>query len=260
MKRHLFLILNHGGIISPLPNVSVDRKNYISFFQSPEGGYWSNDEISVYDDNFDFDVFVSDIRFQQLIQAPYEYIVIVFCGHGYTDEKGEQWFETRPDNSYKSDVSLTQIKNICQNTRTLLISDACSSIHRRVLNENRLRYFSGVSGVDLDYALSCKRLYNSLIKLVPSNTFVAGFAASKGETANDNAEGGYYSQSLLKNAQKMVNLLKNDESYKNYNHVVFSYIHALAKDDVIKMSLHEQHPTIEMQRDKHQIPFVVVAK
>ena len=58
----------------------------------------------------------------------------------------------------------------------------------------------------------------------------------------------------------MVNLLKNDESYKNYNNVVFSYIHALAKDDVIKMSLQEQHPTIEMPRDKHQIPFVVVAK
>lgn len=261
MKRHLFLVLNHGPWNNRLENVDVDIDGYKSFFQSPEGGFWTDDEISVYKDNFYFNVFKEDIQYQRNIQDPYELIVFVFCGHGCTDENGEQWFEIRPDSTVGSDMSLTQFRQACAGTRTLLISDACSSLYTGPLFEQRTLNFS-VRGVDedLSYAMSCRTLYNSIVRMTPAGTFVFGFAASRGESARENENGGYYSQSLLKEAKSVINALKNDSRYRVYDNAPFLYIHGLAREDVIKMSNNEQHPTIDMPRDKQQLPFIVVPK
>lgn len=261
MKRHLFLVLNHGAWNNRLENVDVDIDGYKNFFQSPEGGFWTDDEISVYKDNFYFNVFKEDIQYQRNIQNPYEMIVFVFCGHGCTDENGEQWFEIRPDNTAGSDMSLTQFRQACAGTRTLLISDACSSLYTGPLFEQRTLNFS-VRGVDedLSYAMSCRTLYNSIVRMTPAGTFVFGFAASRGESARENENGGYYSQSLLKEAENVINALKNDSRLRVYDNAPFSYIHSLAREDVIKMSKYEQHPTIDMPRDRQQLPFVVVAR
>lgn len=261
MKRHLYLVLNHGAWDNRLENVDTDIDGYKQFFKSPEGGYWTDDEISVYKDNFYFNVFQNDIRIQKALQDPYEYIVFVFCGHGCMDVNGEQWFEIRPDGTQGSDMSLTQFRQACAGTRTLFISDACSSLYTGHLNEQRtFSSFTGVSGVDYNYALNCRVLYNSLVRMTPQNTFVYGSAAAVGESARENEKGGYYSQSLLKVAHDTINELKDDWRLKNYNNAPFSYIHSQAKENVIQMSRHEQHPTIDMPRDKQQLPFVVVAR
>ena len=261
MKRHLFLVLNHGAWNNQLPNIDVDKDGYLRFFKSPEGGLWDKDEISVYNDDFNFDVFRENIRFQHRIQDPYEFILFVFCGHGCSDVQGEQWFEIRPDGTPGSDMSLTQLRQACVGVRTLLISDACSSLYTGPLHERRMLSFvtkESISGTS--YELACKTLYNKLVSLTPEGTFVAGFAASPGESARENENGGYYSQSILKETYDVIAKLKNDNRYLQYNHVTFSSIHKWAHHDVVYMSKGNQHPTIDMPRDEHQLPFAVVAR
>lgn len=259
MKRHLFLVFNHGDELNPLPNVKVDRDGYQKFFQSPEGGYWGINEISIYNNDFNFDVFRENIRFQQKIQKPYDFIVFVFCGHGCMDQSGEYWFEIRPDGTQGSDVSLSQLKNACNGVRTLFIFDACSALYTGPLCEQRL-FNSGRIIDSASYALRCRTLYDNLVLLTPQDTFTAGFAASAGETAGENANGGYYSQSILKESKVVIQQLKNETIYSGLQHMSFAYIHERAKDDVIQLSGGRQRPQIDQPRSKAQIPFVVVAK
>ena len=136
MKRHLFLIINNGGETNPLPNVARDKTNYLDFFQSPEGGYWNYDrdkndkDITVYENDFTLNILSENIRFQKNIQAPYDYIVIVFCGHGFS-ENGEKWIEAKPTDKKGDHISLSQIKEVCRRIRTLFIADSCLSIPER---------------------------------------------------------------------------------------------------------------------------------
>lgn len=260
MKRHLFLVLNHGSQQNPLPNVKVDRDGYLSFFQSPEGGYWKEDEISVYNNDFNFSVFKRNVRFQEQIQQPYDFIVFVFCGHGCMDKNGEQWLEVRPDGTEGSDISVSQIRNVCRDVRTLFIFDACSSYYAGPLHEQRMINFCGVADSQTNYALRCRDLYNHIVLQTPEDTFVAGFAASAGESAGENRNGGYYSQSILSNTRELINLLKTDSQYRQYNHATFPFIHTKAREKVILLSNGRQHPEIDMPRSKVQLPFVVVAK
>lgn len=261
MKRHLFLVLNHGDKLHPLPNVKVDREGYQKFFQSPEGGYWDKEEeISVYNDNFHLEYLKEYIESQKKTDTPCELIVFIFCGHGCTDTSGEYWFEVRPDGTAGADISLSQFKQVCKGVRTLLIYDACSALYTGPLHEQRLFSMRGVTDSSSVYALKCRTLYNAMVRLTPQDTFTAGFAAAKGESAGENENGGYYSQSILKESRSAIQQLKDGSIYRGLQHVPFVYIHEEAKPGVIKLSDGTQHPQIDQPRNKVQLPFVVVAK
>lgn len=260
MKRKLFLVLNYGGIGNRLPNVKADKENYLRFFHSAEGGAWEDEEIQISENNFDFSVFADDIRFQQRMQRPYEYIVLVFCGHGYSDANGERWIEVRPDGSNGSCVSLSQIKEACYRTRTLFISDSCLAIYPQPATERSYSAITDSFHREDYYRARCKELYNELVKRTSEYTFTAGFAVSLGESADDNERGGYYSQTLLDTARIHINALKNDNQYANQNYASFSAIHDAAARVVAAKTNEKQHPSIEMPRSYYQLPFIVVPK
>lgn len=49
MVRKLLLIISDGGGNSPLRGVHIDKKNFLNFFKSPEGGAWKDEEINVFE-------------------------------------------------------------------------------------------------------------------------------------------------------------------------------------------------------------------
>lgn len=257
MKRHLFLVLNHGDWIEPLPNVKYDRENYLRFFSSPEGGYWGKDEISVYDNNFNFLAFKDNIRFQQLIKEPYDFIVFVFCGHGGVDNNGRKVIQPQPNGAV---VSLNEIKQACQGIRTLFISDSCLVLPENSINESTRLFSSDLLEREDTYAQRCKQLYNHYVMETSSNAFTAGFGVSVGESADDDENGGYYSQTLLEVARDIIPRLKKDPLLKEMDCLSFPAAHNLAAKHVERITNGKQHPSIEMSRDKAQLPFIVVPK
>lgn len=259
MKRKLFLVLNNGSGNDKLPNVKADKENYLQFFRSSEGGAWEEEEIQIFDDNFVFGIFEHEIRFAQLMQKPYDFIIFVFCGHGYADKYGERWIEVRLDDAADSRVSVSQIKKVCANTRTLFISDACLAVLQENLNERRMFAIVDEARGANDYRAKCRELYNSLVLKTSPYTFTAGYAVSLTEEASDNERGGYYSQTLLYVAREEIKILKKS-SISSKNHVSFSAIHEKAKNLVIERTQGKQHPSIEMPRTYYQIPFIVVPK
>ena len=255
MRRHLFLIINDGGIQNYLPNVKVDKDNYHQFFLSPEGGAWEDSEIDIYENNFDFDRFQERLRYQQLLGEPYEFLLIVFCGHGFS-HNGERYIEVRPDD--ESYVSLSQIKDACYHIRTLFISDSCL-VNVEVVTEAR-----GINGVHWfsndSYRMNCKEIYNEAVRQTSEYTFTAGFAVSFDEEAGEDEHGGVYSQTLLNVAQEVIMELQSNPKYSQYNYASFSWIHEITANKVAKKTKGSQHPSIDMTRSCHQLPFVVVSK
>lgn len=254
MRRKLYLVLNYGGIGNRLPNVRADKENYLRFFRSPEGGAWEETEMEIHENDFDFDVFAHHIRFQQKIQRPYDYLVIVFCGHGYSDWNGERWIEVRPGDSDDVCVSLSQIREACYNTRTLFISDACLAVPQEEVRERLYSSINKFTG-NIDYREECKRLYNEIVMKTSEYTFTAGYAVSLGEKAGDDERGGIYSQTLLDVARDTIGDLKHDSGLPRY--ASFSAIHEMAADIVADKTNGDQHPSIEMSRSYYQLPFVV---
>ena len=230
-----------------------DKLNYYQFFNSSEGGAWEEDEISVYDNNFNFNNFSRQIRFQKNMGEPYDYMVIVFCGHGYSDRKGERWIEIRPEDTQDSCVSVSQIRDVCYGIRTLFISDSCAAIPRSLREENsgigRLNMFSG----DNTYRMRCRKIYDTVVMNTSEYSFTAGYAVSLGEEAGENERGGIYSQTLLDVAHKTYYELRRASN----EYASFSYVHSLAADIVAARNDVNQHPAIEMSRSRYQFPFVV---
>ena len=252
MNRHLFIIINDGGMSNYLPNVKKDRLNYYRFFNSSEGGAWDDDEISVYDNNFNFNNFYRKIRFQKDIGEPYDYIVIVFCGHGFSDNR-ERWIEVRPGDTDDTYVSVSQIRDVCYGIRTLFISDSCAAIPHSMREENngigRVDMFSG----DNSYRIRCRKIYDAAVMNTSEYSFTAGYAVSLGEEAGENERGGIYSQTLIDVAHKTYYELRRTSN----EYAAFSYVHSLAADIVAARNDVNQHPAIEMSRSRYQFPFVV---
>lgn len=265
MNRHLYIITNRGQEQKGQAlSVDYDLKNYIDFFSSPEGGAWDEEEITTYENNFHFEAFAKQMQMRRNAGLAYDYIVMVFCGHGCSDRDGEKWIEIRPDNTSGSDISISQFEKACDGSRTLFISDSCLSLYAGPLRKTLL--FSQLNDScreSLEYHRQfCKDLYNHYVSNTPEGIFITAFAASMGETAKDTGEGGLYSLTLLETAKDYITALKKDARYAGQNVIDFVSVHNIAASKVATRSNNKQHPMILGfgLRSKAQLPFVVVPK
>ena len=263
MKRKLYIITNRGNAQEGQTlSVDYDEKNYLSFFKSPEGGAWEDEEINVYRDNFRFEFFAQHMRMLKDAGIAYDYMVLVFCGHGCIDKDGEKWIEIRPDRTYGSDISLSQIRTICDGIRTLFISDACLALYTGALRKTLL--FSQLNEdvkYDAEYHQRCQELYNQYVSQTPDGIFLAALAASPGEEAEDTGRGGLYSLALLEAAKECIS--GRTETVKTYGEMIdFCTIHSIASLVVARQSIDKQHPSMlgSAVRCKAQLPFVILPK
>lgn len=261
MRRKLYLIISDGGGNTPLRGVHIDKDNFLNFFKSPEGGAWRDDEILVFENNnFDLDIpRIIDLN-ARVDKKPIDFYLIVYCGHGFTDQHKQINFEVQPDKYLK----LNDLLGAVAKSRCLVIADSCRAIY--YLQEGGriadLRMFSTSEDArNSVYADLCRRMYNDLIEKTPSTMQVVYFSNSYGETADENSrDGGVYSHELLAAAKRQIIEFGALQQHNcNSYYATIDEIHAEAAGMVVKKTSDRQHPEIHLNcRSKARLPFVVV--
>lgn len=261
MRRKLYLIISDGGGNTPLRGVHIDKDNFLNFFKSPEGGAWKDDEILVFENNdFDLDILrINDLN-ARVDEKPIDFYLIVYCGHGFTDQHKQINFEVRPDNY----LNLNDLLGVVAQSRCLVIADSCRAIYH--LQEGGriadLRMFSTSEDArNSAYADLCREMYNDLIEATPSTMRVVYFSNSYGETADENSrDGGVYSHELLTAAKRKKEEFETlQHTNNNSNYATIDEIHAEAAGVVVNKTHGRQHPEIYLDcRSKARLPFVVV--
>lgn len=261
MVRKLLLIISDGGGNSPLRGVHIDKENFLNFFKSPEGGAWKDEEINVFDENnFDLQILKATDLAARLDKQPVDFYLIVFCGHGFTDENNQIYFEVRPNTSLK----LADLLSTVARSRCLVIADSCRAIYRlqdggRIANQ---RLFStSAEARNSRYSELCHAMYNKLIGLTPSTMQLVYFSNSYNETADENPrDGGVYCHELLTATKRKINKIHDVQKHdgKSY-YVSIDDIHQEAAATVINKTNSRQHPDIYLNcRSKARFPFIVV--
>lgn len=256
MNRKLVILGNTGPKGHYVDSVNYDITNYKDYFASGNGGAW--DEY--------YEMYVPEVntvtwndldRYMKLCEHR-EHVdlwVIVFTGHGWADEN-TTYLEPKPNTAPQEDIPVSWIKQMTRNSRCLLIADSCRDV--LPLNEGveaEVRCFSADESDD--YKDLCRRLYDRTLIGVPVGSFCAGYACLYKQTAGNilGDKGGLYTDSLLRAAS---NEIKGIKATNERNTVVsFSYIHTLAKREVLRLSNNEQEPELDHDRAR-QIPFCVI--
>lgn len=261
MRRKLYLIISDGGGNTPLRGVHIDKENFLNFFKSPEGGAWKDDEILVFENN-DFDLNILEINDlnARVDKKPIDFYLIVYCGHGFTDQHKQIYFDIRPD----KDLKLNDLLGAVAKSRCLVIADSCRAIYH--LQEGGriadVRLFSTSEDArNSVYADLCRNMYNDLIEATPSTMQVVYFSNSDNETANENPRvGGFYSHELLAAAKRQIIEFRALQQHNcNSYYATIDEIHAEAAGIVVNKTHGRQHPDIYLNsRSRARLPFVVV--
>lgn len=262
-RRRLIIISNTGGQGNYCGSVVYDYDNYLSFFQSPEGGYWNKDTeiIDFRVNECSFNELEQRIR-KELSEGEVFYWLVVFAGHGWENNKYDTRLELHPCSDIRNDISINWFREKFAESRCLLIADCCR-VKCDLLVENRIyckkQMFSHCQDSE-SYKKQCLELYNNQIRKLSKGLFQIGYAASFGQGADNRIEddGGLYSYNILNEAKKQIDKNKSEESSRN-TVISFSYIHSLAKTEVIQQSKGKQIPQLIYERG-YQPPFCVIPK
>ena len=243
MNRKLLLISNSGTPSNFLPGVSKDIAEYNTFFQSDEGGAWMSTEI-MREESLTVEKFCNVLKSLTDI----DYLMIVFCGHGYTNTHGVRYLEL----SENEDISIFDIRALVR-CRLTLITDCCASVFvpRLQMITESLRTFS-YGGKLLRRRVQCREAYNKAIMSLPENNYFYAHACSLGESAGEDEDGGYFSQELLKWSNHFVKEFADKSIFVGVV-IPFSSIFHLASQDTMVKTGYKQRPV----RSTGDIPFVV---
>lgn len=261
MRRKLYLIISDGGGNTPLRGVHIDKENFLNFFKAPEGGAWKDDEIMVFDNNdFDLEILRCNDLTAKIEKKPIDFYLIVYCGHGFTDQYNQIYLEVRPD----VHIKLDDLLEVVARSRSLVIADSCRLIFR--LQEggriaSRRLFSTSAEARNSAYAKICRDWYNYLIELTPPTMHFVCFSNSYGETADeDSRDGGVYCHELLTMAKRKKEEFQNLQQHNiNSYYATIDEIHAEAADMVVKNTFDRQHPEIlKSCRSLARFPFVVV--
>ncbi|WP_312264815.1 caspase family protein [Rivihabitans pingtungensis] len=226
MKRKAILIGNNNG----LPGVKVDLANYFNFLQSPTGGYWLPDEISIFL-NPTRKMLMSEIDLAR--HNNYDYIFLVFSGHGA--QKRGVLMEINANGEFIYEHELKKISS-----RQLNIYDCC----RNLLHEANESYTMDALSTsarlaDKDYI---RKKYSDRIMLsIPQQTSL--YSCSVGQSSYDTRNGGVYSKFFLESAR---NIRLSDE----YKLVAVSH----AEATVATENYCTENKNEEIQKPEAEIP------
>lgn len=244
MNRRLLLLSNSGTPSNFLDGVSKDIAEYNTFFQSDEGGAWMSTEI-MREESLTVEKLCNVLKSLTDI----DYLMIVFCGHGYTNTHGVRYLEL----SENEDISIFEIMALVK-CRLTLITDCCASVFvpRLQMITESLKTFS-YGGKLLRRRLQCREAYNKAIMSLPENNYFYAHACSLGESAVEDEDGGYFSQELMKWSNHFVKEFADKNIFVGVV-MPFSSIFRFVYSDTLKKSDNRQHPVINSLGD---IPFVV---
>lgn len=248
MKRHALIIGSPGkvGTEDYLRGVLVDTENYKNYLMSPIGGAWYKDEVKTLIDP-------TSTQVSHAIQAAQQadYAFIVFSGHGaYSNSKGATILQI---NSNETITSLELTRGF---KKLSVVLDCCrKEVLMQVLEK---RAFTVDAAAKQFNEADCRRYFDKNINDC-AESFILINACSINEYAYDDSNrGGYYSFSLLNQAQNWANRLSIDTS-KNYQIESIASMHEKAAEKVRILSSEKQNPTIQKPREGKYFPFCIVA-
>ncbi len=261
MKRRILIITNPGvvGSSTYCEGVNKDRENYLSFFKSAIGGYYSESEIRLLDKQ-------SVLRIREelrLLQSDIiDFSIIIFCGHGWYSTTNETNILCINDNEQFDSIEFRR-----NYKKRIIIEDNCREKHAEYIFDSLQKsinaiHFFGEGGKIINPE-QCKYYYNKRIEECPEQ-LIYSTGCNIGETAGDSSsKGGYYSSSLLKETRGMVeNALKITDISKVYKIFNFPACHDSAVPKVRTLSDNKQNPQIEKPRFSNNLshlPFAVIA-
>lgn len=183
MNRRFVLIISDGtgSNLCQIQGIHIDERIYLSFFRSPEGGAWTEEEILKYNqNNLKLDYLESELEEAKQSGTPIEYVLIVYSGHGYTDLQGNIHFKVAPDSS----LGLNDLLSAVEDTRCLIIADSCRTVNFSTATEKSSYLFFALSRLfDDHYNNLCREKYNEMILATPSTIKTILFASSYDEEA-----------------------------------------------------------------------------
>jgi hypothetical protein len=262
MRRRILIITNAGkiGTANYCDGVFKDKENYVSFFKSACGGYYSDLEIRTFDKPLKSKI---DNEISLLYTDDIEFSIVIFCGHGFYSTYSNSNILQLNDNDGIDSLDLRKWAN-----KRIIIEDNCREKCDEYLNESltkalnsNIRIFDS-RGKTLNPE-ECKRYYNKTVADC-SEQIICAMACDIDETAGDSSSrGGYYSNSLLKGTKKIVaDELQSINLSTEYRAFNFPKCHNVAIPLVQGLSGNKQNPQIDKPRfidEKKYLPFAIIA-
>lgn len=212
MKRKAILIAN----TNELPGTKKDIEAIRNFLQSQRGGDWYDHEIESLTNPSKKKLLatISTVR-----EKKFDFAFVHFSGHG-GQSINNTILEINEENELIKDSDLFDIA-----PRQATVFDCCRAMLTPSLESKKYAVFSE--------ARSNKReIYEQLI-MAAAEQQLKLYACSKGETAGEDYNGGFYTQNLLKSALSTT-------KYK----VTFNEAHAESSRIVKNLSKNKQNPDI----------------
>ena len=185
MNKKLLIIANNDG----LPGVKKDVNNVIRYFKSITGGFWTNDEIVLFEDPS-----VGEVcnNLQSLVNEKLDYLVTYFSGHG--DWKRSTNLYLNPNEEFISESDLDGIAD-----RQLSIFDCCRGVEEGTSLGDLIEFSSRMQNYDEYYRI--RDAFNNRILQARGGTHTKLYSCSIGEYSIETESGGLYTTNLLTSAR-----------------------------------------------------------
>jgi len=203
MKKKILMIGNTDN----LPGVPVDMSAYYSFFTSPAGGNWCDEEIDILLNPTQYELLDT---IDEIYEADYGYVITIFSGHGREAASGT----VLTINGDGEKIAMDDLTNLSQ--RQLLIFDCCRSYADTDFIE------TGATMLSMSHD-PIRQAYEERIEdAIPQEVIL--FACDEGENAIDTDEGGEYSRCLLNATMELTNLISPFVNVSRAHHKAVSLL------------------------------------
>ena len=248
LNRKAPLIGNPGekGRGNFLAGVARDLKNYENYLQSPLGGSWYRQEISVLDNPSR-----ADVRRALIPLRTANYSFVLFSGHGYFSDDNRDTIVC-----LSGDEELEAVELRRGSGRQTVVLDCCRVVEKVALAEDSVAKVDR-SPRSLD-ANDCRRYFDQEISKCPVGLVVMHACDVNETAADDSRRGGYYASNLINVAEDWAKSDTTDLS-KKYNVLRVPDVHDRAAERVSWLSSGRQNPQIEKPKATSYFPFSIVA-
>jgi len=222
MKKKILMIGNTNN----LQGVSVDISAFYSFFTSPAGGNWCDEEIDILTNPMQCELLdtIDEIR-----EADYDYVITLFSGHGYEAGSGT----VLQINGDGETIDIDDLTNLSQ--KQLLIFDCCRGCVNDDFIESRTILSMSRNPIRQAYE-------NQIQNCRPQEVIL--FSCNEGEKAMDTNEGGQYLQHLLYAVQ--LTLEDSDSPFVSVDYAHRRAVSLMRREN--RFLLQHQHPQILQSR------------
>lgn len=184
IKRKALLLNCPGDGVSYLKGVALDIKRYTEYLVSSAGGSWNYSEIQRMEN-----ICCSDLTKVLEQEKNNDILYLIFCGHGFFSKKyNSQMLCLSKDQDYVVNDILKYGK------RLLIISDSCQEI----IDDRGIRLEASMNfSKHKDVSDSRRQKFDAMISQIPEGSIYQLKACEKDELANENSQGGVFTQALI---------------------------------------------------------------